>query len=369
MSTPAIYPHPPGPARPPGRSPRFRSVLDSFVPYKPGGGDAAAIRLCSNESPDGPLPSVLAVIAAAAAGLNRYPDHGSGQLTQALSARLGVPAAHLAVGCGSVGLTQQLLAATAEPGAEVLYAWRSFEAYPALADLSGAASVRVPLRDAAHDLAAMAGAISAATRLIFVCNPNNPTGTVVRRAELTWFLDQVPPDCLVVLDEAYHEYVRDPGVPDGLALYRDRPNLAVLRTFSKAYGLAALRVGYLIAHEPVAAAVRKTQLPFTVNAVGQAAAVASLAAEDELAARVEHVVAERARVADELRGQGWTVPATEANFVWLPLGPDTAAFAAASEAAGVIVRPYPPDGVRVTIGDPAGNDMFLKTAATWPARY
>src|SRR3984957_17700098 len=361
MSTPALYPRPPGPASAPGRSPRFRSVLDSFVPYKPGGGDAAAIRLCSNESPDGPLPSVLAVIAAAATRLNRYPDHGSGQLTHALAARLGVPAAHLAVGCGSVGLTQQLLAAAAEPGAEVLYARRSFEASPALADLSGAASVRVPLRDAAHDLAAMAGAITAATRLIFVCNPNNPTGTVVRRAELTWFLDQVPPDCLVILDEAYHEYVRDPEVPDGLTLYPGRPNLALLRTFSKAYGLAALRVGYLIGHEPVVAAVRKTQLPFAVNAVAQAAGA-------ELMERVELVVAERGRVADELRDQGWAVPPTEANFVWLPLGPETAAFGAASEEAGVIVRPYPPDGVRVSIGLPADNDTFLKLARGWRDR-
>jgi histidinol-phosphate aminotransferase len=366
MSTRGLHSHRPGEG--PG-APRFRSVLDSFVSYKPGGGEAAAARLCSNESPYGPLPSVLDVIASAAGGLNRYPDNGSAELTHALAERHGVPDAHVAVGCGSVGLTQQLLAATAEPGAEVLYAWRSFEAYPALTDLAGATSVRVPLRDQAHDLAAMAAAITSRTRLIFVCNPNNPTGTVVRRAELAWFLDQVPPDCLVVLDEAYHEYVRDPDVPDGLTLYPARPNLAVLRTFSKAYGLAALRVGYLVGHEPVAAAVRKTQLPFTVNAVAQAAAIASLAARAELMERVELVVAERGRVAGELRDQGWTVPPTQANFVWLPLGPDTAAFAAASEQAGVIVRPYPPDGVRVSIGLPADNDTFLKLARSWPGRF
>jgi histidinol-phosphate aminotransferase len=366
MSTRALYPHRPGSGR---GSPRFRSVLASFVSYKPGGGAPGAARLCSNESPDGPLPSVLAVIAAAAGGINLYPDHGSAELTGVLAERLGVPDAHVAVGCGSVGLTQQLLAATAEPGAEVLYAWRSFEAYPALADLAGATSVRVPLRDQAHDLAAMAAAITGRTRLIFICNPNNPTGTVVRRAELTRFLDQVPPDCLVVLDEAYHEYVRDPDVPDGLTLYPGRPNLALLRTFSKAYGLAALRVGYLVGHEPVVAAVRKTQLPFAVNAVAQAAAIASLAAEAELMERVEAVLAERGRVAGELRDQGWTVPPTEANFVWLALGPDTAAFAAATEQAGVIVRPYPPDGVRVSIGHPAANDAFLKLARSWPARH
>ena len=352
-----------------GRLPRFRSVLASFASYQPGGGAPGAARLCSNESPYGPLPSVLQVIAAAAGGTNRYPDNGSGELTAAIAARLGIPAGHVAVGCGSVGLTQQLLSATAEPGDEVLYAWRSFEAYPALTDLAGATSVRVPLREAGHDLAAMARAITSQTRLIFICNPNNPTGTVVRRAELTWFLDQVPPDCLVVLDEAYHEYVRDPHVPDGLSLYPGRPNLALLRTFSKAYGLAALRVGYLIGHEPVVAAVRKTQLPFTVNALAQAAAIASLAAEAELMARVQDVVAERGRVADELRDQGWAVPATEANFVWLALGPDTVAFGAACEQAGVIVRPYPPDGVRISIGDPADNDTFLKLARAWPSRY
>jgi histidinol-phosphate aminotransferase len=346
--------------------PRFRRVLQSFTPYKPGklpaGPGGRSFKLSSNESPYGPLPSVLTVIAESATALNRYPDNGSGALIDAIAGRFGVPAEHVAVGCGSVGITQQLLATVAEPGAEVLYAWRSFEAYPGLADLAGATSVRVPLRGQAYDLAAMADAITDRTRLIFVCNPNNPTGTVVHRAELTRFLDRVPADCLVVLDEAYHEYVRDPDVPDGLTLYPDRPNLAVVRTFSKAYGLAALRVGFVVGHEAVATAVRKTQLPFTVNALAQAAAVASLAAEAELLDRVELVVAERHRVRDELLGQGWAVPPTESNFVWLPLGADTADFAAACDSAGVSVRPFAPDGARVSIGDPAANDAFLAVA-------
>jgi histidinol-phosphate aminotransferase len=354
-------------------TPRFRPVLESFAPYKPGktpaAADGSSHKLSSNESPYGPLPSVLAVLADAAAALNRYPDNGCAELTAALAGRLGVPAEHVAVGCGSVGLTQQLLAATSEPGTEVLYAWRSFEAYPRLADLAGAESVLVPLRDQAHDLAAMAGAITSRTRLIFVCNPNNPTGTVVHQAELAEFLDRVPGDCLVVLDEAYHEYVRDPEVPDGLTLYPDRPNLAVLRTFSKAYGLAALRVGYLIAHEPVAAAVRATMLPFTVNALAQAAALASLGAEAELLERVEMVLKERDRVREELLSQGWSVPPTEANFVWLPLGSDTADFAAAADQAGVAVRPFAADGARVSIGDSAANDAFLTVAGTWPRRH
>ena len=353
--------------------PRFRPILDQFAPYKPGKAPSAphgrSFKLSSNESPYGPLPSVLKVIAEAAGNVNRYPDHGAAELTGAIAEHFRVPAANVALGCGGVGVLQQLLETVGEPGAEILYAWRSFEAYPYLSDLAGATSVRVPLRGETHDLAAMAGAITARTRLIFVCSPNNPTGTVVHRAELEEFLAQVPPDCLVVLDGAYAEYVRDPEVPDGIDLYRDRPNLAVLRTFSKAYGLAGLRVGFLIGHEPVAAAVRKAMLPFTVNALAQAAAIASLEAEAELLKRVETVVGERARVRAGSLAQGWSVPPTEANFVWLPLGADTEDFAQACDRAGVSVRPYPPDGARVSIGDHEANDAFLAAARAYPRRH
>jgi histidinol-phosphate aminotransferase len=353
--------------------PRFRQVLDQFAPYKPGKAPSVTggrtFKLSSNESPFGPLPSVLKVIAEAASGINRYPDNGAAELTGAIAARFKVPASDVAVGCGSVGVVQQLLEAVAEPGAEVLYAWRSFEAYPYLSDLAGATSVRVPLRDEAHDLPAMADAITERTRLIFLCNPNNPTGTVVRRAEVEEFLGRVPEDCLVVLDEAYSQYVRDPGVTDGITLYRDRPNLAVLRTFSKAYGLAGLRVGFMIAHEPVAAAVRKTMLTFSVNALAQAAALASLEAEPELLERVEAVVGERDRIRGELLGQGWSVPPTEANFVWLRLGADTADFADRCDLRGVSVRPYGAEGVRVSIGDQEANDAFLAAARAYPRRH
>jgi histidinol-phosphate aminotransferase len=353
-------------------SPRFRAVLDQFVGYTPGKAPTAAagptFKLTSNESPYDPLPSVQAAIASAAAHINRYPDNTAAELIDAIATRLGVPAAHVAVGCGSVGIAQQLLEAVGEPGAEVIYAWRSFEAYPYLTDLANATSVPVPLRDYRHDLTAMAAAITDKTRLIFVCTPNNPTGTALASAELTSFLDQVPPDCLVVIDEAYVQYVRDPQVPDGLTLYPGRPNVAVLRTFSKAYGLAGLRVGYLIAPEPVAAAVRKTMLPFTVNSIAQAAAVASLAAESELLERVEQVVKERDRVRHELLGQGWTVPPTEANFVWLPLRDRSAEFTQYCDAVGLSVRPYLPDGVRVTIADREANDALLAAAASYPHR-
>jgi histidinol-phosphate aminotransferase len=355
------------------QSPRFRPILGQFAPYKPGKAPSApggqAFKLSSNESPFGPLPSVVKVIAEAACDVNRYPDNGATELTQAIAERFRVPPSQVAVGCGSVGVAQQLLEAVSEPGAEVVYAWRSFEAYPYLSDLAGATSVRVPLRDEVHDLDAMAEAITERTRLVFVCNPNNPTGTVVHRAELESFLDRVPGDCLVVLDEAYTQYVTDADVPDGLDLYRNRPNLAVLRTFSKAYGLAGLRVGFLIGHEPVAAAVRKTMLTFTVNALAQAAAVASLAAEPELLERVDAVVSERDRVRGELLAQGWTVPPTEANFVWLRLGDDTDDFAEACDRQGVSVRPFGGEGARVSIGDRDANNAFLAIAEAYPRRH
>ena len=352
-------------------SPRFRPVLDTVPAYKPGKAPVApdgqeAHKLSSNESPYGPLPSVLGVIAAAASGVNRYPDNGAEALIGAVAERFAVPEGHVAVGCGSVGVLKQVIEAVTDPGDEILYAWRSFEAYPPLADLASATSVRVPLRGETHDLAAMAAAITAKTRLVLVCNPNNPTGTVVRWPELVDFLDRVPSDCLVVLDEAYREYIRDPRVPDGTELYRDRPNVAVLRTFSKAYGLAGLRVGFVIGHEPVAGAVRKTMLPFSVNSVAQAAAVASLRAEDELLERVEAVVKERERVREALVADGWAVPESEANFVWLRLGEHTAAFAQACDAAGIAVRPFAGEGARVSIGTPAANDALLALASAFP---
>ena len=349
--------------------PRLRPAIAGLPAYSPGRAPVPppggrAYKLSSNENPYPPLPSVLAAIADAGAALNRYPDMFATALVAAIAARFDVPAAHVATGTGSVGVTQQLLQATAGPGDEVLYAWRSFEAYPILVQISGATSVRVPLGPGArHDLPAMAAAITPRTRLVFVCNPNNPTGTAVRRGELVEFLDAVPADVLVVLDEVYREFVGDPDVPDGLDLYRDRPNVTVLRTFSKAYGLAGLRVGFAVAHDPVAAALRSCAVPFGVSGIAQVAAVASLAAEDELRARVARLVAERARLVAGLRAQGWAdLPPSEANFVWFPLGERTAAFAAACEAAGAMVRPFAGEGVRVSIGTPEADDVVLEVA-------
>lgn len=306
---------------------------------------------------------------AAAGSFNRYPDLACTALSQELAGRFGVPVSHIATGTGSVGVAQQLVQSTSGPGDEVIYAWRSFEAYPIITRISGATPVQVPLTPGeVHDLDAMARAITDRTRLIFVCNPNNPTGTAVRRAELEAFLDRVPKDILVVIDEAYREFIRDPEVPDGVELYRERPNVCVLRTFSKAYGLAGLRVGFAIAHEPVAAALRKTAVPFGVSQLAQDAAIASLNAEDELLGRVGSLVCERNRVVEALREQGWTVPETQANFVWLRLGERTADFAEACERAGVVVRGYAPDGVRITIGETEANDIFLKAAEGYRSR-
>ncbi len=345
--------------------PRLRSALDGIPAYRAGRpAPEGAYKISSNENPYPPLPSVLEAVQRAARQVNRYPDFASTALVQALSRRFAVPVEHLAVGTGSVAVAQQVLLAAAGEGDEVVFPWRSFEAYPILVQLSGATAVRVPLTpDGGHDLDAMAEAVSDRTRVVFVCNPNNPTGPPVRRAALERFLDAVPGDVLVVLDEAYREFVRDPDVPDGLDLYRDRANVAVLRTFSKAYGLAGLRVGFAVAHEPVAAALRKTAVPFGVSDLAQAAAVASLEAEAELMARVDALVTERERVLAGLHERGVSVPETQANFVWLALGEGTSAFAEACERGGVVVRAFPGEGVRVTIGEREAADRFLAVAA------
>jgi histidinol-phosphate aminotransferase len=289
-----------------------------------------------------------------------------------LAQRFGVGTAQLAVGCGSVTLCQQLVQATCTDGDEVVFAWRSFEAYPIITHVVGATGVRVPLTDDHRlDLPAMLAAITPKTRLVFVCTPNNPTGTALTGTQLRDFVDAVPNDVLVVIDEAYREFVDDPEVPDGVAVTteawaRGRHNVAVLRTFSKAYGLAGLRVGYCVAPEPVAAALRKVFVPFGVSSVAQAAAIASLDAEDELMARCREIVAERGRVRAELLALGYDVPPTQANFVWLPLGERTAAFNEHCLDNKVVVRAFLGDGARVTIGDATENDVFLAAAASFP---
>ncbi|MCP2256191.1 histidinol-phosphate aminotransferase [Prauserella aidingensis] len=357
----------PSPADPPEQQLHTRADLESLPAYVAGRTVQGAVKLASNETPYGPLPSVARAIADAAAEVNRYPDMVSTALTERISRELDVPTERITVGCGSVALCQQLVQAMCAPGEEVVYAWRSFEAYPIATQIANASAVPVPLDDAhTHDLDALLAAITQATRLVFVCNPNNPTGTVVRRDALVRFLDAVPPHVLVVLDEAYREFVTDDDVPDGVELGRTYPNVLVLRTFSKAYGLAGLRVGYGIGPEEVITALRKVYVPFSTNALAQRAAIASLDAAGELLERCRGIVAERTRVADALREAGFEVPETQANFVWLPLRERTQEFTEHALEHKVVVRGYAPDGVRVTIGEPEENDMLLAAARAFP---
>ena len=352
--------------------PRFRSALTAIPAYRAGKGppvrndEVEAFKLSSNENPYPPLPQVTKVIAEAARYVNRYPDPTSRHLVEAIAAHCHVPREHIAVGTGAVALCYQFAHATAGPGDEVVFAWRSFEAYPILAAVSGADVVSVPLTvDLRHDLPAMAAAVTDRTRLIFVCSPNNPTGTIVTQQELDEFLDAVPADVLVVLDEAYIEFNSDPAAASGLVTYQDRPNLAVLRTFSKAYGLAGLRVGYAIAHPRVIEALAKTALPFGVSVIAQTAATASLADDAELLDRVAALNVERGRVIDGLRDLGFPVGESQANFVWLPLGEDATAFAELCEKEGLAVRIFPSEGVRVTIGEAAANTRLIAVASAW----
>jgi histidinol-phosphate aminotransferase len=340
-----------------------RADLQTLPSYVPGRTVPGAIKLASNEVPYGPLPGVVDAIAQAAAESHRYPDMAAVSLREALGARYGVDPARVATGCGSVALAEHMARVTCrEPGDEVLYAWRSFEAYPILTAAAAATSVRVPNRaDHGHDLPAMAAAVTPQTRLVFVCNPNNPTGTAARTAELDAFLDAVPDTTLVVLDEAYREFVTDPGVPDGLR-YASRPNVVVLRTLSKAWGLAGLRVGFLVAQPEVADAVRKVVTPFSTSRLAQAAALAALGQAEEMGRRARLVVRERERLLAAIRKLVPEVPESQANFVWLPLGEASAAFAAACEQHRVIVRAFPGEGVRVTVGTPEENDALLAAA-------
>lgn len=352
-------------------TPRLRSALDQVPAYVAGKPPAAregltVYKVSSNENPNPPLPSVVDVIAAAATEVNRYPDMGVTALTDALAAHLEVPREQIATGTGSVGVLAQIIQSTCDPGDEVVYAWRSFEAYPIVVAIAGAVSVQVPLTaDQRHDLDAMAAAITDRTRVVLVCTPNNPTGPSVTRAELEAFIAKVPRDVLVVVDEAYLEFVEGEGEVDGLALRREHDNVMLLRTFSKAYGLAGLRVGYAVAPEPVAEALRKTATPFGVNLLAQAAAIASLEAKDELDVRVKGIVAERERVLAALREAGWQMTDSQANFVWFPLGERTGDFVAACTEAGLSVRPYGTEGVRVSIGETEANDRLIEVARTF----
>lgn len=326
---------------------------------------AATAALASNESHEPPLPGVIEAIAAQAQRANRYPDMGAVALREALAARVGVEVEQVAVGPGSVAVLQQILTAFCDAGDEVIFAWRSFEAYPILTTMAGATAVTVPLRsDESHDLTAMAAAVTDRTRVILLCSPNNPTGVPLTAEQVAGFLGEVPPDVLVVLDEAYVEYSDDPAGAASLALLAAHPNLCLLRTLSKAWGLAGLRVGYAVAAPDIAEPLRRTAIPFGVSAVAQAAGIAALQAADEVRLRAARVVAERERVITTLRELGWQTPDSAANFVWLRTEPGLhGPLMDAFDAADILVRGFVGDGIRISLADPATNDRVLAVLA------
>jgi histidinol-phosphate aminotransferase len=335
-------------------------------PPKPRAG-LTTYKLSSNENPYPPLPGVVEAAVRAAEQMNRYPDMGNTALYGALADKLGVETGRLALATGSVGLIYQLVLAFCDPGDEVVYAWRSFEAYPIAVTAAGARNVQVPvLADGRHDLDAMVEAITDRTKVVMVCTPNNPTGPSVTQSELDDFLARVPEHVLVVVDEAYVEFVRMSDAVDGVATVLAHDNVVSTRTFSKAYGLAGFRVGYAVAPPQVATALRAVSLPFGVSSVAQAAAVASLAAERELMERVEALVAERERVVKGLADAGLAVPEPQGNFVWFAAGDRTLDLAAAADDLGIVIRPFAGDGARVTIGEREANDRVIELARMFP---
>lgn len=341
------------------------AALPAYVPGKPApvGPGGVSYKLSSNENPYPPLPGVLAAVELACNGMNRYPDMGNTAVIAATAARLGVDEDRLAFGTGSSGVLYHLIQATCTAGDEVIIAWRSFEAYPIAIKLAGATPIMVPLGPGTvHDLDAMLAAITPRTKLIILCTPNNPTGPAIAHDDLAAFVEAVDGRALVAVDEAYVEFAAAP--PRTLELIKNHPGVVSLRTFSKAYGLAGFRVGYGIADPAVAAAVRKTAIPFGVSLPAQAAVIASLEAEKELLDRVRLIVERRDLLLARLRDLGHQVPDSQANFVWLPLGTRTSAAVDTFSRAGLMVRGYGDDGLRITVGEPEACDLAVEVAAT-----
>ena len=342
---------------------RLRPEILAISPYRQGKPAAAdAFKLSSNENPFETIPAVLAAIAASSA--NRYPDAAAHELRARLAARYAVSPESVHVGSGSVSILAALIQAAAGPGDEVIFAWRSFEAYPGLVTVAGATSVPVPnTADFRHDLPAMAAAITDRTRAIIVCTPNNPTSTIVTESEFRAFMATVPPTILVMLDEAYAEFVDDPAAVHGIPLLDGYPNLVVLRTFSKAYGLAGLRIGYAVGPSYILDAVRVTSIPLSVTEPAQRAAMAALEHEPELLERVATLSQRRDDLWSALIAQGWDVPKPSGNFVWLPTGDQTDRAAEIFVAHGIIGRPFQPDGIRISVGEAESVGVLLDAAA------
>jgi histidinol-phosphate aminotransferase len=356
----------------------FRPSVRDLVPYEPGKpveevqrelGLDRCVKLASNEGPFGPFPAALEALARCVADLNRYPDGGTWQLRNTLAERLDVRYEEVALGAGADGLIDCLSQAILDPGDEIVCGWPSFPSYVIDAAKQGGASVRVPLREDRYDLDAMLAAIGPRTNVVYVCHPNNPTGTMNTRAELDAFLDAVPEHVLVVIDQAYREYVGDPDYPDAIEEYfkAGRP-VAVLRTFSKIYGLAGLRVGYMVAPEEVVTNVNKVRRAFDVSSAAQSAALASLDDPAEVERRRRVNADSIAELEGLLREQG-CAPAgpAVANFLYVDTGSDSRPLFESLLGAGVIVRPLhgfgAPTAIRITSGTPEENRFFADALA------
>jgi histidinol-phosphate aminotransferase len=322
-------------------------------------------QLASNESPFPPHPKVVEAIAAAANAMHRYPDPDATLLRRRIAERYETEPGRVAVGNGSCELLLAAAEALCEPGAEILYAWPAFSMYPYLPALTGARDIRVPLAEGdVHDLDAMAAEVTAATQLLIVCNPNNPTSTHIPAAQIGAFCERIPAHVTVILDEAYVEFQTHDDPDATLDLLRDFPNLVVLRTFSKCYGLAGLRVGYGIGSAQFRAAVDAVRQPFSVNALAQAAGAEAILHQDDVMRRVESTIVERVRVEEGIRALGLRTPDSQANFSWVDLGEaEEAEVVAGLAAREIAVRPGAPLGdpghIRVSYGTAAENDRFL----------
>ncbi len=347
----------------------LRRELDPLVPYAPGLrasevreriGGGVVHKLSSNENPRGPVPLAVAAMREVLPRLNIYPDGAAKALKRSLASHLSTDERFIAVGNGSNELLRIIAQAVLSPGDECVFAWPSFVVYPMVTQLMGATAVKVPLTDGeVHDLDAMASAVTPRTKLLFVCNPNNPTGTIVRRAEFERFLNAIPEHVLVVVDEAYHEYVDDPDYPDTLSLFDGVRPLVILRTFSKIYSLAGLRVGYGVAPEPLIAAVNKVREPFNVNTVGQVAAYYSLQDVAEVRDRAEENARERSRLCAAFDRLGIEWFPSQANFVYIHTERPRELFEGLLKH-GVIVRDFgTAPALRVGIGAPHDTDATI----------
>ena len=347
----------------------MRADLSDLPAYKAGksakaNSDLEVFKISSNENPYAPHPKIIEAINRAANSIQRYPDPNSTRLVERLAEKYQVTSNQISLGTGSVAVLTQLIQASASVGDEVIFAWRSFEAYPIVTKVSGATAIRVPLnKNYEHDLPKMLDAITEKTKTILVCSPNNPTGPIVKKQDFLNFISQVPKDILVVLDEAYTEFVTDPAAINGAQDVITESNVAILRTFSKAYGLAGLRVGFTIAQEPVIDYLKKVALPFGVSSLAQAAAIAALEYEPELLQTVNAIVLERDRVSNELTKQGWDLANPQANFIWFDLKDKSEEFANACEQAGIIVRLFLNEGVRATIAETVANNRLIEVAS------